>query len=317
MKVAVVGAGMTGAYLYRRLSRRGMKVHLFGKQPKTRCGIGPCAWGTSQGFAGFVRACGLEPEEYILRRLDHVWMEGLRIPAELMTFDKPRLIRDLLKGEEVRAGVPSPESYGRIIDATGATRALLPAIEKDRMLPCVQWRIRSAAPLKNRIKLGKVGYAWCFPLHEGEYHVGCGSLVADPLQIVAELGWAKNAGEVLCACKGPIRISGPSISLPFVNGVVWGLGEAIGCVAPLAGDGIIPGLRSAEILLACWEDPQGYTQAILREFQWMAREGEVIAKLTSGASLGLQDAWVLKKNSRRMGMQITLKNAALLLSRLR
>jgi hypothetical protein len=88
-------------------------------------------------------------------------------------------------------------------------------------------------------------------------------------------------------------------------------------VAPLAGDGIVPGLRSVQILLDYWDDPSGYKEGILREFNWMKSERTVIDKLRRSEPLRLKDAWVLKKNSRRMGMQVGLKESLQLLHNLR
>ena len=115
----------------------------------------------------------------------------------------------------------------------------------------------SDLPLENRIRLGKIGHAWCFPLSQKVYHIGCGSLVADPREIMESLGWIERAsspdrGNVRCRCNGAVRLTSPYYSLPFhhkdTSCEIWGVGEAIGCVAPLAGDGIVPGMKSAQIL---------------------------------------------------------------------
>jgi len=76
LKVAIAGAGITGAYLYRLLRNRGQEVEIFGRDPGTRCGLNPCAWGTSRGFAELVKISGLDPEKYWLRRSDYVTMDG-------------------------------------------------------------------------------------------------------------------------------------------------------------------------------------------------------------------------------------------------
>jgi len=326
VKIAIVGAGMTGAYLNRLLGNRGHKVDIFGRDPGTKCGINPCAWGTSKGFSEYVKTSGHETEKYILRHSDQVVMDGLRIKADLWTFNKPRLINDFLKGVSVNHGPMERSKYDRIIDATGVSRVLLPLIPDDVLLPCCQWRIQTGIELMNQIKLGKIGYTWCFPLSNHEYHIGCGSLISDPQKIMKDIGWIENLTEsrnnkILCSCKGKIRLTAPQHSQPFIQnegGVeVWGVGEAIGCVAPLAGDGIVPGLKSAQILVDHWDDPAGYKDAILREFSWMENERRVINKLRENNSLGMKDAWVLKKNSRRMGMRVGLKESLLLLKNLR
>ncbi len=324
MKIAIMGAGLTGAYLCRLLDKRRHRIDLFDQPPVTKCGIKPCAWGTSKGFKELVGASGLDPERYIQRGFDYVIMDGLEIPADLMTFDKPRLIKDLLKGIQIKHSPPEIASYDRIIDATGVSRAFLPPIEDDIILPCIQYRIRTDVALENRIHLGGIGFAWCFPLSAEEYHIGCGSLFLNPRQRLKVLGWTKEdipKGHFLCACHGRVRLTGPQHSLPFVSGGapdgVWGVGEAIGCTAPLAGDGIVPGMKSVKLLLDWWDDPAGYTRAIQKEFVWMKKERVVIDKLRRNETLGLKDAWVLRKNSRRMGMHVRLKDAGLLLRHLR
>ena len=322
MKVAVVGAGMTGAYLYRLLDKKRHSIDLFDRKPQTSCGIKPCAWGTSNGFSELVKASGLDPSDYILKKTDHVIIDGLKIAAALMTIDKGRLIGDLLAGADVSDGQPEAARYDRIIDATGVARSLLPPVQDDIILHCAQWRVERSAPLENRVQLGKIGYGWSFPLLPREYHIGCGSLIADPDMVMEEIGWLGDGkGNTRCACQGTIRLTGPCHSQPFVavHGPteVWGVGEAIGCVAPLAGDGILSGMRSAQLLLEYWNDSSGYTAAILKEFRWMEDERRIIEKLRRSKPLGISDARVLKRNARRMEMQVGLREAATLLRNLR
>jgi len=325
LKIAIAGAGVTGAYLYRLLNNRGHQVDLFDHDSGTRCGIRSCAWGTSRGFTELVQGAGLDPKKYDMQRFDYVVMDEYRIEADLATIDKPRLLKDLRQGGEIKGSLVDVAEYDRIIDATGVSRAFLPAIHDDIILPCVQWRIRTDIQLENRVKLGGIGFAWSFPLTRNEYHVGCGSLLSDPDKIIKELGWVQNStsegrGMIICACSASVRLTGPSYSQPFVidNGTyrVWGVGEAIGCVAPLAGDGIVAGMRSAQILMEYWNDPEGYTEAVLKEFHWMKSERNVIDKLRRNKSLGMDDALVLRKNSKRMGMKVGLKKARVLLEHL-
>jgi flavin-dependent dehydrogenase len=315
LKIAIAGAGIVGAYLYRLLSNEGVKVDLFDTENGTKCGLTPCAWGTSRGFNELVEAAGLDPEKYILRCTDHVVLDDVRLGADLMTFDKPELVKDLLRGAEIEHTPLVATRYDRVIDATGVSRAYLPMIEGDVLIPCVQYRIQAHELLENRIKLGGVGYAWCFPLSDHTYHVGCGSLLEDPDRILQRLGWIADTPQQegtksICACAGRIRLTAPHYSQPFVvdgpRHGIWGVGEAIGCVAPLAGDGIVPGMKSVEILMNHWDDPEAYTRAILGEFDWMRNERRVVDKLMGMEHLGLSDLWVLKRNARRMGVRIGL-----------
>ena len=321
--MAIAGAGTTGAYLHRLLRNEGFEADIFDKKRNTACGITPCAWGTSIGFVELVQAAGLDPEKYILKSVDHVFMEDVQLKGELMTYDKPSLEKDLLEGAEIRRSLLRVRAYDRVIDATGMRRAYLPSIENDILLPCAQRRVMTHGPLENRIKLGGLGYAWCFSLGEHGYHLGCGTLARNPSDALKEIGWLTDTPKwkILCACKGKVRLSGPDGSQPFVcDGTregIWGVGEAIGCVAPLAGDGVVPGMKSVKIFLEHWNDPAGYTATILNEFEWMKKEREVVNKIKAAARINLKDAWVLKRNARRMGMEVELKDALVLLKAIR
>ncbi len=323
MKVAILGAGLTAAYLFRLLLQSGIRADVFGKDPGTSCGVSPCAWATSREFAELAKDAGLDASAYALSNIDHVLMDGFRIGVDLMTFDKQKLLEDLFSGAGIQRSGFDAGSYERVIDASGVSRALLPAIDGDLTLPCVQFRVRTDEALENRITLGGIGYAWCFPLSKGEYHIGCGSLLVDPAMRLRELGWVSgngSPGKVLCGCKGNIRLTSPHASLPFVtrhNGCdVWGVGEAIGCVAPLAGDGIVPGMKSVNLLMRSWDDPEGYTRAIMREFGWMKDERSVIDRVRRGERLDLRSARTLKKNSARMGIKVGIRQASALLRNL-
>jgi flavin-dependent dehydrogenase len=326
MSLAIVGAGMTGAYLYRLLKNEGRAVHLFDRAQGGACGLTPCAWGTSADFVELVARAGLEAEKYILRRFDHVVIDDVRIRADLLTFDKPQLVKDLLGDAEVRCAPLPVSGYGRVIDATGVSRALLPPIEDDIILGCCQYLVETEEPLEYRIKLGGIGYAWCFPLSRNLYHVGCGSLIHDPHRLLRDLGWLECSSpryerKVRCGCTGKIRLTGPRQALPFVsdgNGEgIWGVGEAIGCVAPLAGDGIVPGMRSVQLLLDAWDTPHLYREAVLAEFRWMSDERDIVDRLRKAGGLGIREARILKRNSKRMGMRVGLRQAVALLRNLR
>jgi hypothetical protein len=74
---------------------------------------------------------------------------------------------------------------------------------------------------------------------------------------------------------------------------------------------------SFQILIDYWDDPAEYKEAILREFSWMENERRVVDKLRKDEPLGMKDAWVVRKNSRRLGMQVGLKESLLFLKNLR
>ncbi len=81
MKIAIAGAGMSGAYLYRLLRNQDQEVDIFDRQPGTKCGISPCAWGTSTEFFDLVKAAGLQAQNYIRSRLQAIIMDEIKIEA--------------------------------------------------------------------------------------------------------------------------------------------------------------------------------------------------------------------------------------------
>ncbi len=324
MKIAIAGAGLTGSYLYKLLKPLSHTVDLFDRPAETRCGINPCAWGTSKGFAELVDAAGLDASKYVLTRSDYVVIDRLRVKANLITIDKRKLIEDLRQGAEISHSRLDVAKYERVIDCTGTSRAFLPPVQDDIVLPCVQYRVKTERPLENEIRLRAIGYSWCFPLSRNEYHVGCGSLVLDPRKVIKELGWVgdgSDPSEVLCGCTGRVRLTAPQYSEPFMartrGSEVWGVGEAVGCVAPLAGDGIVPGMKSVQLLMEWWDKPAAYAKALAKEFRWMKDERRVIDKLRKNREPGLRDAWTLRKNSRRMAMKVGLREAAALVRHLK
>ena len=314
-RVAIAGAGMIGSYLHRLLESEGMKADIYGDaRTHAACGINPCAWGSTSDFRKHVEAAGLDPESYILKDFNVVRFEGVDMNAHLLTFDKPRLIQDLRKGVAVSDGPIPPHKYQRIIDATGLRRAYLPRIKDDLIVPCVQYRVRREKSDSSKviIQYGNLGYSWLFPLSDTEFHIGAGSVLADPRETLRESGFMDAAGKILCGCSGKVRSTSPFDSQPFVStdsalgSDVWGVGESIGAVAPIAGEGVAPGMASARILVANWDRPQRYTSRVLEEFSWMMGERKVIDKVARGERLRLKDWLILRKTGRRMGSDVSL-----------
>lgn len=324
--LAIAGAGVAGAYLYRLLSREGVRIDVFDVRHKTKCGVSPCAWATSVGFTELVEASGLDPDKYILQQIDYLAVDEMKVKVELMTIDKPRLVRDFLKGAEIKYAPLNVKEYDRVIDATGLSRTFLPPIKEDILSSCIQYCVQNNGCVEDRVEPGKIGYAWCFHLADNQYHIGCGSLVEKPSRFMKDLGWLDtyqlNPGEnILCGCTGKIRITGPHHSEPFMgegpSEGIWGVGEAIGCVGSVVGDGIVPAMRSVQILLNNWDDPGGYRESILEEFSWIDDERRLIDKLRRQEALNLGDAWALKNNSKRVGVNIGITDAARLMKRLK
>lgn len=322
MNVAICGAGLVGGYLYRLLRMAGYdNIRVF-DQPDphtTRCGINPGGWGALTGFEEKINAIGLKAGDYIVGNYDRLVLNEVAVKAKIIMIDKPRLIADLWDGVTIsRSAVPLAE-FDRVIDATGFARAYLPRAEDDLLAPCIQYRVTAGMSCEPTVYVGNLGYAWILPLSNDEYHIGAGSLVVSPEQLLNKLGWL-SIHDQICSCVSKIRLCGVPSALPVVapgteqQPSIWGVGEAIGCVSPLMGEGIMPGLISASILVDNWENPESYRKAVVKEFAWTKEERQVLEKLAYHRPLGFMDAMTIRKSANRLKLEMTYYESACLLS---
>lgn len=288
-RIAIAGAGVSGSYLASCLVEKGIPVDLYDLPHQNTCSISPCAWMATPDIVPLIRSAGLDPARYLLKRFSSALFQGRVFGVDLMTIDKPALIRDLRGASPVRYGSVDPEKYDRIIDATGTNRAFLPPITDERLVPCIQYRgVAETDRTLPEIHCVYGGYAWSFPLGDGRAHVGCLSHAADPAHLIKGSGLLDGL-KTECGCKSRLRITSPAGALPFVAGKIWGVGEAIGCVYPLLGDGIVPALRSVRLLLDSWDDPEAYRRAVLSTFSYMTAEHTLLTTLNAGRRPTLKD----------------------------
>lgn len=332
MTIAIAGDGLCGAYLYRRLKRNGIDdVQVYGSWRKipNKCGITSCGWGAAGDITDYIRRVHLDPSKYILDRIYEMDFEGVSIKIDMVMFDKPRLIKDMLGDHiPIRFAVDRKEA-DTIIDATGTARVYLPKICDDLIAQCSQLRRTLRIPLERKviIRFVKDGYMWVFPLGGDHAHIGYGGIMGDGKHVPAlkEISESKLYTDLVnvaapdqrnewCGCHSSVRITSPARSLPFhipwgdENGKkdwIIGVGEAIGAVSPISGEGNVPGLKTCEILLDSWGDPELYTAAVLKEFGWMTQERELLDKMKGGYKPSVNDLRVVQKNAKRMGIGFT------------
>ena len=279
MRIAIVGLGVAGSYLMRRLGVEHDVVG-FERQPIEQFKA-VCAWGTSRNeMRSLMAKVDISFDDYLLHEGRYMSVdlgdEMLNIPLKgLCTYDKHRLELDLTDGFKTHYGVkPSLEYLTRefdlVVDATGVARAYLPKPQSDEVIPCVEYRVDygGTPPMDDfyiRPFPDDTGYLWYFPLGDGVGHVGAGDVRLKHVASVEEFN-RKYPGRPLTKVGRAIRFSPPEYCRPFSHGKVVGVGESIGTVFPLLGEGIIPSLHCADILCETLPDLHAYEKRVLETF---------------------------------------------------
>jgi flavin-dependent dehydrogenase len=309
MSIAIAGSGMSGAYLFRRLVDEGFQdVDLFDVRKNTACGCRPCAWGyapTAESRRLIAKV--VDPSRFELHHSEVISFDGIKIQSDMLTIDKPGLIKELIGDAEVKQGPIDMARYDRVIDATGVSRAYLPPIRDDLIAECAQYRVRSEVPLGFWFRTSSIGYEWCFPLGGDEFHVGFGNLKSDvkSYRPPKEMDGNEISVKVRCKCQSGVRLTAPFYSQPFVkDNKVVGIGESIGAVAPLASDGNLYAMQCGEILLEHWNDLDRYSESVLEKYDWMRKERKALEKLMAGRIPSLLDVRTMKKHSNMVGIEM-------------
>lgn len=311
-RILIAGADIGGSYLLRLLIKRGMnprEIEIFDPGAKTRCGIAPCGFGITRQFIPLYREVGLNPETYILAKLDVGYLNTIKIEVEgAFSIDKPAFIRDLLEGVDVHSS-PSTMATDRIIDATGIARAYIGKYESDLMVPGVQRKVEFPQRPVARECLHRAGYSWVIPLAGNEAHVGIGSMAYDHDTMVKAVKGLAQGGKTICACRGYVRCTGPI--LPLVQGNVWAIGEAGGIVEPLSGAGMVPAMVSAKLLVEHWDDPQGYQAAIMSQYGWFRKSAKILHTWHKGGLPPFWDLGLWRKYAEFVGLDRRIFNMIL------
>ncbi|MCS7129728.1 MAG: NAD(P)/FAD-dependent oxidoreductase, partial [Candidatus Caldarchaeum sp.] len=300
MKIAVVGLGVAGSYLLRRLSDLGHEVKGFERQPLEKFKA-ICAWGTSRNeIKKILQKVDFDFDDYLLHlggslTLDNGFRSS-RIPLKgLCTYDKARLQLELVKGLNTAYGNPPDLDYlvskfDIVVDATGVTRALLPRPYKDEVVPCFEYKVKyvNGRPYDDfyvRIFKGWTGYLWYFPLEEDTAYVGAGDMLSNQVREVNEFN-SRHGGEIVVKQGKAVRITPPELSQPIVAGKVVGVGESIGTVFPMLGEGIVPSLECAELFVQNIEDLDAYVNQVLEVYKPFADVYRMV-KLRQAGELSL------------------------------
>ena len=125
----------------------------------------------------------------------------------------------------------------------------------------------------------------------------------------------KYGGKITKTVGRPIRLATPDRCEPFYHGKVVGVGESIGTVYPLLGEGIIPSMICADIFIKNIGNNEKYRKEVLSYFAIYSKVLKfVLSKMKGEFSFIKQFADLLsifrymKKNEDRFGMEIHIRD---------
>ncbi|MCH2380102.1 MAG: NAD(P)/FAD-dependent oxidoreductase [Nitrososphaerales archaeon] len=333
MKIAIIGLGVAGSYLLHTLSKehdvKGFEMQEAGEFNAV------CAWGAAKSeMQRIFERINIDFDNYVFFNGNNINLELKgkirKVGCKgLVTYDKHQLELDLTKGLDANYGkritpetFPS-EDYDLVIDATSLQRVMLPKINDQLLVPCVEYMVEyEKLPYDDfYVKPFSTasGYFWYFPLMKNTAYVGAGDYYRKHNE---ELDYfnKKHGGKIIKKIGRPIRLSAPEVCQPFSKGNVVGVGEAIGTVFPLIGEGIIPSLQCAEILHRNIDNIPRYEEEVKEHFKVYSDVYKVI-KLKMNNKLGPYTfiknsgaVWstykTMKEQEERFGLEVRVRDMA-------
>jgi flavin-dependent dehydrogenase len=286
VRIAIVGAGVSGCYVGNILKTLGHEVIIF-EASTVEAHWPVCAWGASKNMLKiFSSKAGLNFDEYILhegRRLRMELPNGKREFLDLIglvTYDKRKWERDLTYGLRINyntrilSNSQCLKDFDFVLDCTGLHRSLLPKSNQDFIIPAYEFLVDNVDGLDEFYVIGYKGargYFWYFPLDERRAYVGAGDIDRKYLGI-DEFFRKHPSAKIIKKIGRPIRLAPPKRMLPFYKDNVIGVGESIGTVFPMLGEGIIPSLICCDIFIELFKsrnfNPISYTKKVLKKFEY-------------------------------------------------
>jgi flavin-dependent dehydrogenase len=332
MNIAIIGAGISGAYLAKLLGEEGMNPDVYeAGAHDTLCGYRSCGWGAPVGIEKYLADVDLDLNEYLIEPMFSMNFDGLEAKTPLCTINKPKLLRDLTTGIALKRQKIEAGTYDVLVDATGITRALLPPCRSDLTLPTLQHRVAVESRGNGRLGAGVygnripgLGYLWIFPVGNSQYHIGIGGIGLVHHESLMNRFYRELSDRFsfrpICRCTGVVRVASPYYSTPLsltttrkekIQAII-GVGESIGTVSPFTGEGIVYSLECARILANSWPDTEEYGRKLLARFGWMKKERETLDYLLGQGRNGgprLRDRWRFYRNARRSGIKLPMLEA--------
>ncbi len=335
MRIALAGAGVVGSYLGNMLQKRGHDVEIF-EASKKENHWPVCAWGASRHMLEkFSKQAGLDFDDYVFHVGKMLRMELPDNKEEylelrgLVSYNKHEWENALLKGVKVTYGSKVTretfpfEKYDYVIDCTGLHRTLLPKSEDDFLIPAYEYLLENVHGIDEFYVIGykgAKGYFWYFPLDKERGYMGAGD-VEKKYYGVAEFFKQHPEARIVKKVGRPIRLAPPKRMEPFYDGNVIGVGESIGCVFPMLGEGIIPSLICCDLFLEVLDkskdgkfDTKQYRKKVLDRFDYYDDVYRVVrlkmdGKLSTVRHVNLLMSMYrhMKKEEKRFGFEVSLE----------
>lgn len=300
MKIAIIGGGICGLYLARKLSKKRHEVTVFEK--KGELGQEVCSGLFSERILEFVP----ESQKLIQNRINSVI---LHFPKKTATvrFSKNFFVMSHFELDKILATISQragakiilnhnissiPEGYDRIIGCDGANslvRRNLGLKEPKYRLGILGFIDKSCSENYVETWPCKNGFIWKIPRgKETEY-----GILASPFQAQKIFDKFLEENNILLerikskiVAQGFVIPSNPSITL---------CGDAIGLTKPWSGGGVVWNLTAAEILIKTFPDFRKYKKEMKRFFMPKIILSKIAVKLVY--FLGFKMPWLLPKKT--------------------
>lgn len=316
------------------LAKRGHDVEIF--ESSRREEHWPvCAWGASRHMLEkFSQNAGLNFDDYVFHVGKRLRMELPKNVIEyldlrgLVTYNKHKWESDLMKDLEVHYGRKCTldtfplDKYDYVLDCTGMHRTLLPRSKDDFLIPAYEYLVEGVEGIDEFYVIGykgAKGYFWYFPLDSKRGYMGAGD-VEKKYFGVKEFFDQHPEAKIIKKIGRPIRLAPPKKMEPFVDRNIIGVGESIGCVFPMLGEGIIPSLICCDIFLEVLGKSEGlfdarlYRKKVLDRFAYYDDVYRIVRLKMDGKLSTIRHVNLLmsmyrhmKREEKRFGFEVSLE----------
>lgn len=286
--IKIAGAGVSGRFLYNLLRKEGFDVKIY--DPKVKNKYLPCGFATNKNkIIPYLKEADVDFQDIVVKEAEQILIEAKNFsatefrPNGLCTINKMKMETLMADHDKVipeKLNVYSKDDL--VIDASGISRAILGKYEGDFTMYTIE-KIASESPWKDFyfyfFPSGR-GYFWSFPMGD-YYHIGAGGVSLDEVKKIVECYPEK----FMVSRKMRMR---PTLNIISDKNVI-GVGESIGFISPLLGEGIVPALESAHILYKCIKNNSdveklkiSYQDMIYGKMKRFNQISEMIEKMENG-----------------------------------